>query len=456
MSDTNIKLPEPYKSSVKNKIIDDMFRHYKKGHNIISFLGMANITTLFYLYLFNKYNTPCVSFHEYISDIGMRGDIGLVVQNIKTMTPKKQKKYTNYLIELSNTIIECVKKGIQPIILPVKLIFDKFAHANLFIIRPNNNTIEHFEPYGYSHGLLEKHYFKQYIDQFLNILNKEFQQNGLHKLKFIESYNVCPVNIPGIQEREEASRLEIDPVEPFGYCCAWSLYFTELVLKNPELTSKQLYQIITKDAYLNNDFYRTMIRGYIHFINDKLKKYFKAIFGEHVDIEYLVNLTNQQGPENDMFDMCLEYLLYLEMKNLTYGYINIDEEEAELKYEYSLSLQQAAEDYATNFEPVKKQLQKLQQAKLRVLKTFDLLHMIDPKTSASASSNTTSVKNSNPNRITRKRTRVSTSSQSKSIRASKKQRRSSSNKTFNPVRKVVSENNKPNKKYIDFLDRHTL
>ena len=450
MSESNIKLPEPYKPSFKNKIIDNMFRHYKKGSNIISFLGIPHITTLFYLYLFNKYNTPCVLFHEYTSDIGLRGEIGLIVHNIKNMTHKEQKQYTKYFTELSNTIVECVKKGIQPIIIPVKLVFDTFSHANLFIVRPNNNTIEQFEPYGYSHGLIEKSYFKQYIDQFVNILNKEFEHNGLHKLKFIESYNVCPVNLPGIQEREEASRLEIDPVEPFGYCAAWSLYFTELVLKNPQLTSKQLYQIITKDAYLNNDFYRTMIRGYIHFINDKLKKYFKAIFGEHVDIEYIVQLSYQRGPERDMFEICLEYLLYLEMKYLTYGSINIDEEETDLKYEYSLSLQQAVEDYPINLSSVKKQLQQLLQAKQRVLKTFDLLHMIDPKTSASA---TTSAKNSGSNRITRKRTRVS----SRSSQGSKKQRRSSSsNKTFNPIRTIVSENNKPAQKYIDFLDRHTL
>lgn len=451
MSDTNIKLPEPYKSSAKNKIIDNMFRHHKKGENIIGFLGISNITTLFYLYLFNKYNTPCVTFHEYSLDTSFRGHIGLILNNIKNMTQKQNKKYTNYLTELANNVVNCVKKGTQLIIIPVFLVFDTFAHANILVLRTNNNTIEHFEPYGFSHGLLEKSYFNINLNKFINILNKEFENNELHKVKLIESYNVCPVNIPGLQERDEASRLEVNPVEPFGYCVAWSLFFTELVLKNPQLTSKQLYSMITKDANLNNDFYRTMIRGYIHMINDKIKKYFKPIFGEQVDIDYLIKLANEQGAENDIFDLCLEYLLYLEMKQISYGYINYEQEETELNYEYSLNLQQAAEDYPVNFEPVKKHLQKLHQAKLKVLRTFDLLHMIDPKTSASASSNTTSVKNSNPNRITRKRTRAS-QSHSKSSQGSKKQRRISSNHK----RKAVSENNKPVNKYIDFFDRHTI
>jgi hypothetical protein len=454
MSNTNIKLPEPYKSSAKNKIIDNMFRHHRKGENIIAFLGMSNITTLFYLYLFNKYNTPCITFHEYSLDTSFRGHIGLIINNIKNMTQKQNKKYTQYLTEIANTIVSCVKKGINPIIIPVSLLFDTFAHANILVIRTSNNTIEHFEPYGFSHGLLEKSYINIYLNKFVEILNKEFKQNDLHKVKLIESYNVCPVNILGLQERDEASRLEVNPVEPIGYCAAWSLYFTELVLKNPELTSKQLYSIITTDAKLNNDFYRTMIRGYIHMINDKIKKYFKPIFGEHVDIDYLIKLSNEQGPENDIFDICLEYLLYLEMKHLSYGYINFEEEETELKYEYSLNLQQAAEDYPVNFEPVKKHLQKLHQAKLKVLSTFDTLHMINPKSSASASASERTSVSSNKSIKTRKRTFANRSSQSISSQGSKKQKRFSSNKKT-PV-KALSENNKPTNKYIDFFTRHTL
>jgi hypothetical protein len=63
------------------------------------------------------------------------------------------------------------------------------------------------------------------------------------------------------------------------------MFFTELCLKNPEIPSRQIYEAIFKkgDLYRNqNDYYKSVIRGYTCFINNKISKYFSQVLEEPI------------------------------------------------------------------------------------------------------------------------------------------------------------------------------
>jgi hypothetical protein len=60
------------------------------------------------------------------------------------------------------------------------------------------------------------------------------------------------------------------------------MFFTELALKNPSIPSKQLVDIIYKTVggEKGGVYLRSIIKGYVNFIHEKIEKYFNIIFGE--------------------------------------------------------------------------------------------------------------------------------------------------------------------------------
>ena len=99
----------------------------------------------------------------------------------------------------------------------------------------------------------------------------------------VKACDICP-EIDGLQSLEEESRIPKNIlIESGGYCAAWSMFFAELCLKNPEIPSNQVYKAIMDKTELydnKNDYLRNVIRGYTCFINNKIAKHFSHVFGE--------------------------------------------------------------------------------------------------------------------------------------------------------------------------------
>ena len=136
-------------------------------------------------------------------------------------------------------------------------------------------------------------------------------------IKFIESNEVCPY-IDGLQNLESSSIFIKIIGEPIGYCAAWSMFFTELCLKNPEIPSSTLINYIFNTfESMNNmeksNYLKRVIRGYSVFINEKLNKYFSVFFKSELTIEKLQKLS---GSELNNFRNIIKHLVNLEM-NLT-------------------------------------------------------------------------------------------------------------------------------------------
>jgi hypothetical protein len=200
------------------------------------------------------------------------------------------------------------------------------AHANLLIYRANTGVMEHFEPHGHEFGGKGSAYVNKtlngYLEQFVKLINKDIKANNktlnedqekLPKITLIKAHDNCP-EIRGVQALEERSVIPKNAlIEPEGYCEAWSMFFTELCLKNPEMSSREIYTAIMDKTQLydnKNNYLRNIIRGYTAFINNKIAKHFSRVFDEPITSAKLHNInTGKSQVEGDIFfDKLLEIM----------------------------------------------------------------------------------------------------------------------------------------------------
>jgi uncharacterized protein (DUF1810 family) len=144
--------------------------------------------------------------------------------------------------------------------------------------------------------------------------NSSNGSNGgkIKEVTLIPAEAVCP-DIKGLQALEQTSAIPKNAIlEPGGYCTSWSMFFTELCLKNPELSSRQIHDAIMEKTELyeaKNDYLRNVIRGYTCFINNKIAKYFSHVFGESmssVKIHSMLREFSQTGEKNEEFTNFLD------------------------------------------------------------------------------------------------------------------------------------------------------
>ena len=282
---TIINLPVPHKNY--NKKIDKMVETlYERGDKItVDFIGSDAVESMFYLYLLKKYKSNC-----FILDKRVQYPLGLTF-NLNTRYTQvdlfNNNRHYNVVAEM---LTRCISNDSTPIIIiPITIFYlhqsIDHGHANVFIYRKHLNQLEHFEPQmtDYNDVILNVE-----IEKFIRILNDKLMLiNGGKQVVFVDAMQICPKRhgiTVGIQQLEIFSDLLlVKNIEPGGYCLAWSMFFTELCLKNPEIPSSIiLQQIFEKLSDLSlsdaSNYLRNVIRGYAGFINDKISKYF-SLFG---------------------------------------------------------------------------------------------------------------------------------------------------------------------------------
>lgn len=287
MEKEELELPKPFQPSYN--IIKKMDQLNKNGEIISHFIGLNSVHNLFYIYLFKKYKHHCFINNE---NTFLTITINPEILSISTQIKIELYKYIKM-------ISDCIKNKKKIIIIPLLLLIinknkTMSIHANVMIYRKSTNQIEHFEPYGKNFKGVEdidliNNLIKMHLQYIVNAINEKIKST----ITFIHSSEVCLLTDFGFQAFEEESSIEkILDIESSGYCVAWSMFFTELCLKNPKYSSREIIemvddQIIKKfeDAGSRNDYLRKLIRGYANVINEKLLKYFSLLYGEDITIE---------------------------------------------------------------------------------------------------------------------------------------------------------------------------
>ena len=312
-----VKLPTPYK--IKNRLTT----LNKIGKEKISdFIGSLEVEAMFYLYLFKKYKSDCFLYSQKAKFrlLGMSIEIK---KKIDDYSADEMKNIDDQFTELASALVDCIKRGSEVVIIPVQLRLEKNEnHANILIYRKNLNQIEHFEPHGKYFSRNDNNINKVILDWMKNFvfkINRNLSTHGMKQIKLIESSDVCPY-IDGLQNLESWSDIiKIKDIESGGYCSSWSMFFTELCLKNPNIPSSELMNYIfnflenmsvkEKMAYL-----RSVIRGYAVFINQKIEKYFSLFTESGLTIKKIKTLPLNKKRE---LHTILVFLIGVEIDSVT-------------------------------------------------------------------------------------------------------------------------------------------
>jgi hypothetical protein len=290
--------PLPNKITFDIKIGKKMNDLYKKHKSLKPFVGNAYFQTLFFLYLFKKYKTNCLITRN-LNELNVPE---LVIIIDSTFSDINNKSREDFIKQFTKCVSNNEPIIIIPINIQIQISEPATGHANMLIYRNNTRELEHFEPHGYKFGGFTTHsytnkisdFIKNYLKELVELTNIELHKKELPNIKLLEAHDVCP-RLIGLQSLENETRLPLLPIEPEGYCSAWSMFFAEMCLKNPEIPSAQIYNaMLDKTKFQNKNYLRKVIRGYTCFINNKLAKHFSQIFENDITSAKVVEYAKQE------------------------------------------------------------------------------------------------------------------------------------------------------------------
>jgi len=279
-----LKLPTlPTNTEYANKNIFEAMEQLDKyeDENEVEYYSSSRVTSqLFAIYLRQKYKATCFDTNYLLyREIMFRVDYSQkITGSIITNILKEQ-------TDIIERILDCIEKHEPLIVIPVAWIMRngnekvKNGHKNLLIYRDSLKQFELFEPHGprqdVKNEVIKNNYINEIMRAFVRviIMNLKIPTN----IKYIPPNIVCPyLGFQGFEGRSKIKKLER---EGGGYCALWSLYFMELVLKNPDIESSQIVSLFySKLTALppskRDDFFRKLARAYSHIINEKLQRHF--------------------------------------------------------------------------------------------------------------------------------------------------------------------------------------
>ena len=370
IEEAKLILPEPLK--VKPSIAKYLDKLENDGKTVWAFEGSDIIENIFYLHLINKYKSKCIP-------KGIKRKIGLDIPLKVKYTKEEEGELNHHFNETGKSIADCVKKGEDIILIPLTYLRGIGAHYNLLVYKVKNNTVEHFEPHGgeVKGNLQLQESSKRVMEYFVKILNLHLKKNGLREATYVEASEVCPY-IRGLQDLEGQSKLKkvkVGKLEPAGYCVAWGLFFAELNLKNPNLTSSEILDNIynyltTKES--GPDYLKGVVRGYAGYIYQNVDKYLEIFFKPRIRLGEII------GRENYMMNQLKRHrlnevtnlLIDLEIKIASDTSFNYKKELKSIMKEYKKETLGKSKDEQREMRKNNKELRQLYYKK-RILQNYE-------------------------------------------------------------------------------------
>lgn len=310
-SKTKVNIPEParIKSDFSPNQIDDMLANLiEQGKQPIKqkYRGYGFFQDLYLMYLMKKYKSTC-----YTMSITNFGNLEIpVAVRIDDEKPPTSDEMGNFVEKIYDCI---VKKSIPIVVIPLLIIDPSYTeahHYNVLIYRRKEHQIEHFEPHGkyYGSDYAKFEVIRDHINYYIDELNSQLMNTtDILPVEFITSEQVCPM-LKGLQSNEELGRIMMklknrktgEPVkhdyEPGGFCTIWGLFFIELVLKNPDVPSRDLLRMVIDKISATQLI--DVARGYMNIVCNKLQQYYSTLLGKEVSTTEIVDvmLNDEYNP----------------------------------------------------------------------------------------------------------------------------------------------------------------
>lgn len=316
----DLKMPNANYSSTETWMNKFIHKMNEVNGQATRYEGATPILNLFMSYLYLKYNHNCFS-------SGGKFALPIFVDEKK----RRQKPDAENII-FAEGVCRCIVGGMKMIVLPVNISLVLYndnvgtpaGHLNVLVYREKFHTFEHFEPHG-------RHFFNEatnrtnilimsHLETFVTLVNKCLAKNKIQPIRFVHSSKTCSDSVRickhGFQALENASTLPMDEnIEGGGYCAAWSMFFMELCFKNPGYSNGHILKLVN-DIFIQHSgegvletYLRRVIQGYSYFIDEKITKYFTAIFGKHVTVKMLLDeLFDPNGTPSQSYMNILEII----------------------------------------------------------------------------------------------------------------------------------------------------
>lgn len=264
------KTPKIVKSNrIVNKIKDKLLTLKQMGEQkgIVAYDPTTTISTIAFFALMKKYESRCI-----VHGIAISARPG--VSTVTAEDIHQPSVYSKLGILLKN----CVQRGADVVCILTTIEFeDGNDHINMLIYRPLQKIVERFEPHGSGDTLNEfdnAHNMNNSINQRLKTLWEKNLTKWIGKVAYIPSNDICP-RIRGLQALE--NELEYIDKEGGGFCAMWSVFMAEMVILNPEKTTKTILDEIFAITKSDPFFVKSVIRGFVIEIEHELDSLLKKI-----------------------------------------------------------------------------------------------------------------------------------------------------------------------------------
>lgn len=202
-------------------------------------------------YLMNKYGDACV-LKSGLYDLYEKKerDINMMYRDGKIFV------WENFYKNLE----ECYNDGDKRFIIWYLLIIPKdfnkhkYTHQNIMIYDKTKHSLERFDPHGVSNVdfVVDKRIDDVIVEKLLNNVDiPNFVQ------KYYRPVDICPIGPQKLEKKVEA----IDS-DPGGFCVAWSLWYAELRLSNPDVERNDILQFALDSIEKTENSFKKFIRNY--------------------------------------------------------------------------------------------------------------------------------------------------------------------------------------------------
>ena len=180
---------------------------------------------------------------------------------------------------------ECINNQKRFIIIPITVcLTNTLCHANILIYDTVKREMERFEPYGSIH---EKNpSLNARFDFFDKLFQKELKSNNVNITEYFKPLDFCPAS--GFQLIEE----DIENVrkatgDPWGFCQAWSEWYADLRLSNPDSSRDEVIQIAIRKIKQEPKGFKNFIRSYANLISRITVDFYKNGWNASIIDTYL-------------------------------------------------------------------------------------------------------------------------------------------------------------------------
>jgi len=241
---------------------------------VVDYSSSSTTSDLLQLYFLEKYKSKCAISSYYDKEKFDKSALykDKLMNGIDTdfLTPKNSEF-------IGKQLQRCIKIGEKTIVIPLSIP----RHKNLLIYRPDLKEVYRFEPHGAYTSSNEKstETYNKKIDKFFQSMKKY-----IGDVKFYSPLEICPridgKSVKGFQSMENSwlykqdktTQKKLKKIESGGFCQLWSWFFAEMVLLNPKLSIKEVYEKAYNLIGKEPERFRQVIRGFHRNIDNELEK----------------------------------------------------------------------------------------------------------------------------------------------------------------------------------------